>query len=79
MAEGEGKGVSGEVEVVVGADAPDPPDGAGEVGAAFAEPRRKVRPVEICVVEFPAWSRSGLINNSQVPLAKVLGIVTRLR
>ena len=75
VAEGAGKGVSGDV----GADPPDPPDGAGEEGEAFAEPKRKVRPVDICVVEFPAWSRKGLINNSQVPFAKVLGIVIRQR
>ena len=78
VAEGVGKGVSGDV----GADAPDPldpPAGAGEVGAAVAKPRRKVRPVDICVVEFPAWSRKGLINNSQVPFAKVLGIDIRQR
>ena len=75
VAEGAGKGVSGDVW----ADPPDPPDGAGEEGEAFAEPKRKVRPVDICVVEFPAWSRKGLINNSQVPFAKVLGIVIRQR
>ena len=78
VAEGAGKGVSGDV----GADAPDPldpPAGAGEVGAAVAKPRRKVRPVDICVVEFPAWSRRGLMNNSQVPFARVLGIVIRQR
>ena len=75
VAEGAGKGFSGDV----GAAAPDPPDGAGEVGGAVAEPRRKVRPVDICVVEFPAWSRKGLINNSQVPFAKVPGIDIRQR
>ena len=74
-AEGAGKGYSGDV----GAAAPDPPDGAGEVGAVFAEPKRKVRPVDICAVEFPAWSRSGLINNSQVPFARVLGIAITAR
>ena len=78
VAEGAGKGVSGDV----GADAPDPPDppdGAGEEGGAFAEPKRKVRPVDICVVEFPALSRRGLMNNSQVPFARVLGIAITAR
>ena len=76
VADGTGKGDSDEEEVVVGAD---PPEGAGDVGAAAADPIKKVKPVEICDVEFPALSSKGFINNSQVPLAKVLGIDTRQR
>lgn len=75
VAEGAGEGFSGDV----GAAAPDPPDGAGEEGAVFAEPKRKVRPVDICAVKFPAWSRSGLINSSQVPFVRVLGIIITAR
>ena len=75
---------TGEVSTVGVAVEDGVADGTGkgdsdDVGAAAADPIKKVKPVEICDVEFPALSSKGFINNSQVPLAKVLGIETRQR